>query len=233
MLRRPRACRAAARMARTGGARRLPRAARRRASGRVCRGGLGAAAVADRICRLGRCRAGAARACVYLRRRPLHAAGARPGRSVDLHAREPGRDAAACLDPQEFRQGCADRLRPWLQPSPRQGAARGRRKGRRRIGRGRSQSDRGLWRTGWRRRSEKIEIGRSIMPASSPRTGWRVLLQCSPRRARPTPCLPIHRPSPGLSTFAATTCRITRLHWPSPCCRPKGRICFSSTGASS
>ena len=34
----------------------------------------------------------------HLRRRPLHAAGARPGRPVDLHAREPGRHAAAGLD---------------------------------------------------------------------------------------------------------------------------------------
>ncbi len=87
--------------------------------------------------------------------------------------------------------------------------------------------------TGRRRRSPRSRSTRSSMPANSPGTGWPGLPPCSPRRAPPTPCSPTRRRSPGPSTSAAMTCRTRRWRWPSPCCRPKGRICFSSTSASS
>ena len=83
-IRRPRRERAArqgaAHRARAARAHRLHRAARRPASERICAGLRGAARLAHRLYRLGRRRHRADGARGAVRRRPLHAAGARPGR---------------------------------------------------------------------------------------------------------------------------------------------------------
>ena len=72
------------------------------------------------------------------------------------------------------------------------------------------------------------------MPANWPRTSWRGWRPPSPQRRR-HPCR-ADRPllaSPGPSTFAAATCRTRRWRSASPCSPPRGRICCSSTSASS
>ena len=76
----------APRQAEGDGARRLHRAARRRASGRIRAEIGGAARLADRLHRLGRHGGGARRQGGDLRRRPLHAAGARAGRHGRVRA---------------------------------------------------------------------------------------------------------------------------------------------------
>ena len=174
--------------------RRLPGAARRPASGRVCRAGLGAAALADRLRRFGRRRADPARAGAYLRRRPLHAAGAQPGRSVDLHGREPGRDAAAGLDrARTWARARASASIPGCTPSPTpRRCARPPKRSARHWCAVDAQSDRRIVdRPAGAAARPGSRSSRSTMPASSPRTSWRGLPPRSPRRARRTPCSPI------------------------------------------
>ena len=124
-------------------ARRLRRAADRRAYERICRQLRPAARLADRLPGLGRLGGGAAGGSGDLRRRPLHAAGPRPGRRQALELPVGARDQHRRLAQGPRARRRPDRLRSLAahQGLGEQGARGAGRQGRR-AGRGPQQPDR-------------------------------------------------------------------------------------------
>ena len=179
-----------ARLACQPGPRRLLRAARRRASGRVCGAPLRTAEVADRLQRLGRRGAGDDRPRLRLRRRPLHAAGARRGRPRRVLHREPDRHAAAGMAEAEHRQGRAARLRSLAAHDRRGQGAEGGGRGEGRGARRASTPTRSMrcGPTSRRRRWSRSRSIRSSLPASSPGTSWHGWRRRSKGRAPRMPC---------------------------------------------
>ena len=118
---------------------RLRRAAHRRAYERICRQLCAAARLADRLPGLGRRRRGASGRSGDLRRRPLHAAGARPGRRQALELSVGARNQHRRLAEGPCAGRRPDRLRSLAahQGMGDQGA-RGAGRERRRAGRGRA-----------------------------------------------------------------------------------------------
>ena len=125
----------------------------------------------------------------HLRRRPLHAAGARPDRPASLHDREPDRQPAAEMDQGQSRQGRPARLRPLAaHDRRRQGADSSGRQGRRELVPLAANPIDQLWTDRPPpplRRSRSI---RSNSPASSPRISSRGSPRRSPRKARRMRC---------------------------------------------
>ena len=194
------------------GPRRLRRAARRRAPGRIRAAPLAAAGLADRLHRLGRPGDRAGRQGGDLRRRPLHAAGARAGRHRRLRAApDPGGIAGRPGSPRTCRRAASSASIPGCRRSTATTASRAPRSAPAAAS-CRSTPTRST-RCGRDRPApplapvlpqpvefagETSEQARRASPTSSPPRAptWR----CSPRPIR----------SPGCSTSAAATCRARR-----------------------
>ena len=162
---------------------------------------------------------------VDLRRRPLHAAGARADRSGDLHDRAPGRHAGPTWLEDNLPAGTQLGYDPWLHTvEAAEKLAKACERRRRDAGADRAQSDR-------------CDLDRPAAPPLGPVVlhdiryagdagGGRSSRISAARSAssRPTrSSSPIRTRSPGPSTSAAPTSRIRRCRSPSRSCRSEGR----------
>ena len=193
--------------------RRLRRAARRRASGRICAQARRAAGLADRLHRLGGRGGGAGRQGRDLRRRALHAAGAPADRHQPVRAARSGRRRTGGVDRGQCAEGREARLRPVA-------AHRGR--GRRlegaaaESGRGRSWPARPIRSMRCGAISRAAPTAKAV-PHALALAGESAEVQAHAHRRRgrsaraPTrPCSPCRIRSAGCSTSAAPTCPTRR-----------------------